>query len=88
MSSIKVGTDCSGLEAPILALKGAGIKYRHVFACDNNKDARTTIEANSKPELFYDNVENRDNNFVPTVDIYIAGFRPVAAYGAEVTGII
>ena len=39
-SSITVGTDCSGLEAPILALKEAGIKHIHSFACDNNEDVK------------------------------------------------
>ena len=28
LSSIKVGTDCSGLDAPIIALQAAGIDHR------------------------------------------------------------
>lgn len=34
MKFIKIGTDCSGIEAPIQALENLGIPYRHVFSCD------------------------------------------------------
>ncbi len=33
----KVGTDCSGIEAPIIALKLLNINFSHEFSCDNDK---------------------------------------------------
>ena len=35
--SVKVGTDCSGIEIPIIALKNTGTKYREYFYCDTQR---------------------------------------------------
>ena len=32
--TITIGTDCSGMEAPIQAIKNLQIKYKHKFSCD------------------------------------------------------
>ena len=34
---IRIGTDCSGIEAPIQALKQLKIPFRHVFSSDIDK---------------------------------------------------
>jgi hypothetical protein len=33
MKKIKVGTDCSGIEAPIQALKKLKVNFSHEFSC-------------------------------------------------------
>ena len=47
---ITIGTDCSGIEAPIEALKQLKIPYRHLWSCEIDKFARESILANYKPE--------------------------------------
>ena len=32
----RVGTDCSGMEIPILALRNLGVQFAHEFSCDND----------------------------------------------------
>ena len=71
---VKIGTDCSGIEAPIVALNLLGIKYSHEFSCDNNKYAKETIMANYKPNIFYDNIFGRNHNKLPDIDLYCCGF--------------
>jgi DNA (cytosine-5)-methyltransferase 1 len=69
-----VGTDCSGLEAPIQALDNIGIVYQHAFSSDTDADCRKTISTNFKPVHIYNDVRTRDNNSAPDVDVYVAGF--------------
>ena len=69
-----VGTDCSGLEAPIQALDNIGIVYQHAFSSDTDAECRKTISANFKPVQIYNDVRTRDNNSAPDVDVYVAGF--------------
>lgn len=71
---LRVGTDCSGIEAPIQALIQLKIPFRHVFACDSDKYVRASINANYHPELFYTDITNRDHTKLPDMDLYIAGF--------------
>ena len=35
-----IGTDCSGLDIPILALENIGVKFKHKFSCDNDRQIR------------------------------------------------
>ena len=37
VTSIKVGTDCSGIEVPLMALQNMQVPYDHVFSCDNDQ---------------------------------------------------
>ena len=74
MEPLKIGTDCSGIEAPIQALKVLNIPYKHIFSCDNDKHVITNIEGNYKPEILYEDIFNRDYENMPYVDGYIAGF--------------
>jgi hypothetical protein len=34
---LRVGTDCSGIEAPIMALKNLNIPFRHEFSSEIDK---------------------------------------------------
>jgi DNA (cytosine-5)-methyltransferase 1 len=71
---ITIGTDCSGIEAPIEALKQLGISFKHKWSCEINKFARESIIANGNPEKLYDDVTTRDHSELPDVDVYVCGF--------------
>mgnify|MGYP006079145781 CR=1 FL=1 len=74
MSQLRIGTDCSGIEAPIQALQQLGIKHRHVFSSDIDKYVLQSIKANYDPEKIFNDITERDINDVPYMDIYVAGF--------------
>lgn len=69
---IKVGTDCSGIEAPIQALKNLGIKFSHEFSCEIDPFARESIKANYKPKVLYHDITKPRK--LPHVDLYVSGF--------------
>lgn len=69
---IRVGTDCSGIEAPIQALENLGIKYNHVFSCEIDKFARQSIKANYNPEVLYEDITAFKNKH--SLDLYVCGF--------------
>jgi DNA (cytosine-5)-methyltransferase 1 len=71
---IRVGTDCSGIEAPIQALLQMKKKIKHVWSCDYDKFAKQSIYANYKPEIWYDNITTRDHTSLPDIDLYVCGF--------------
>lgn len=72
------GSDCSGIEAPYIALcnilKNSNIELKHVFSCDIDLNVRHMINSNFDPLIVYDDVFNRNVNKMPYVDIYCAGF--------------
>ena len=65
MKSIRVGTDCSGIEAPIQALKNLGIPFKHVFSSDIDPYCRESILANYDPDILYDDMTTRDTEKLP-----------------------
>lgn len=69
---LKVGTDCSGIEAPIQALKKLKISYSHEFASEIDKYARESINANYKPNILYEDMTKERN--LPRLDLYVCGF--------------
>jgi DNA (cytosine-5)-methyltransferase 1 len=71
---ITIGTDCSGIEAPIQALQQLGIPFRHKWACEIDKFARKSILANYQPEILYQDITTRDHSQLPDIDIYVCGF--------------
>ena len=80
---LRVGTDCSGIEAPIQALMQMNIPFKHVFSSEIDKFCIQSIKANYKPEIIFGDKEGlfpegditkRDINDVPDIDLYVCGF--------------
>ena len=71
---LTVGTDCSGMDMPIIALEHLGIPYRHVFASEVDPTARRFILDKFTPEHIYGDIRERGNEKAPHVDLYVAGF--------------
>jgi len=71
---IRVGTDCSGIEAPIQALTHLGIPFRHLFSSDIDPYCRQSILANYEPEILYDDMTKRNVKDLPSIDLYVCGF--------------
>jgi DNA (cytosine-5)-methyltransferase 1 len=72
--SIRIGTDCSGIDAPIQALKQLGIPYDHVFSCDIDKWCRETLNANYDIPIIFEDIVKRDVSALPDIDLYVCGF--------------
>ncbi len=71
---LTIGTDFSGIEAPIQALEQMNISFRHLWSCEIDKWARMSIQANYNPSVMYEDITKRDHTKLPKVDIYVAGF--------------
>ena len=83
MTPLRIGTDCSGIEAPIQALRQLQIPYRHVWSSDIDKFVIQSIKANYEPEILFGDpdgpypngdITTRDNSLLPDIDLYVAGF--------------
>lgn len=75
---INVGTDCSGIEAPIEALKKIkskyGINFNHSFSSETNEYAIECIKVNNNPEILFGDIQKRNIKDVPDIDVYVSGF--------------
>ena len=91
---IRVGTDCSGIEAPIQALKNLGVSFSHEFSSDIDKYCIQSIKANYEPKVLFGDpdgafpdgdITKRDIKDVPDVDLYVCGFpcQPFSAAGRK-----
>ena len=82
---LRIGTDCSGIEAPIQALQQLNIPFEHKWACEIDKFTRQSIEANYKPEKMYTDITKRIHALLPDIDMYICGFpcTPISLMGLQ-----
>jgi DNA (cytosine-5)-methyltransferase 1 len=72
---IRIGTDCSGIEAPIQALKNMNIDFRHIFSSDIDKFCIKSIKENYSPEILYEqDIRTRKVEDIPDIDLYVCGF--------------
>lgn len=71
---IRVGTDCSGLDSPIVALNLLGMNVEHKWSCDNDPDIKKQILDTFEPDLFFDDMFDRDLAALPDIDLYVCGF--------------
>ena len=75
---LKVGTDFSGMEMPLMALDKLGVAYEHRFSSDSARHCRTYIEAATQPGICYETVCGRNERKMPYVDTYV--FSPLASH--------
>jgi DNA (cytosine-5)-methyltransferase 1 len=89
---LRVGTDCSGIEAPIEALRQLNIPYEHVFSSEIDKYCIKSIKANYSPKIIFGdpdgpfkNGDIRERNIkdIPNIDLYVCGFpcQPFSSAG-------
>jgi DNA (cytosine-5)-methyltransferase 1 len=74
MNTLKVGTDCSGIDAPIQALKKLNISFKHVFSSEINKYCVKNINENYKPSIIFNDITKRKIDEIPDIDLYVCGF--------------
>lgn len=79
-STLTISTDCSGIEAPIVALESFGIPFRHIWSSESDTHCRKMIETNFSPETLYTDIFDPKRH-LPHVDIYVVGF-PCMAYSS------
>jgi len=77
--NIRIGTDCSGIEAPIQALdklvkRFKHLSYHHVFSSEIDPYAIECIKENYKPRILYGDMKKRDLLSIPPIDMYVSGF--------------
>ena len=82
---LRIGTDCSGIEAPIEALKQLGIPFEHKWACEKDKYALESIKANYNPIKIYTDITKRKHALLPDIDMYVCGFpcQPFSLMGKK-----
>ena len=71
---LRIGTDCSGIEAPVQALQQLKIPFKHVFSCEKDSYAVKSIKANYTPEKMYTDITKRKHTLLPDMDVYVCGF--------------
>jgi site-specific DNA-cytosine methylase len=71
-----IGTDCSGLDAPVFALKALQLPngFRHTFCCDVDAKKRKFLQANSPSAQIHHDMLRRDHSQLPEHDLYVVGF--------------
>ena len=67
---LKVGTDFTGLNSPLLALWGLQIPVTHVFACDNDPPVQRFVMTVMKPKLMLNDIRHRYVESMPKVDYF------------------
>ena len=82
---LRIGTDCSGIEAPIQALLQLRIPFQHVFSCEKDPYAVKSIKANYSPDKIYTDITKRKHALLPDIDIYVCGFpcQPFSLMGKQ-----
>ena len=75
---LKIGTDCSGIEAPIEALKNIcnkyDLSYEHEFSSEISEYATEYIKNNHNPKILFNDMTKRKPEDIPYIDIYVSGF--------------
>jgi len=75
MRELKVGTDYSGMETPLIALQLLQVPHRHLFSSEICPRIRSVIAEKFAPErLFEDALARRAAELPKRLDLYVAGF--------------
>ena len=81
---IRLGSDCSGLDSPKIALDlmGLGSRVEVRFCSDKLATCRAFLKAAHCPKILYTNADKKGAAEAPEVDLYTAGF-PCQPWSAE-----
>ena len=77
---VRIGTDCSGTDAPIYGIQQSKlhrrrrIKVAHRWSCDVSRASQKFIMLNHRPERLYTDMVRRKHQQLPRVDSYVCGF--------------
>ena len=72
---LTVGTDFSGMDMPLIALRKLGVRVQHEFSCDVAPVCERYITTTVKPRVFYRGVEGRQLAEMPMVDAFFSARR-------------
>ena len=73
--ALRVGTDYSGMETPLIALQSLGVPFHHCFASEVCPKARAVIEEKFQPDVLFGDALQRKSTALPDkLDLYVAGF--------------
>ena len=70
--TLRVGSDFSGIDTPLLALRKLGVSVRHVFASDSSPTCRKVIKSVHGPTRLYSDVQHPKHPH-DVVDVYCLG---------------
>lgn len=70
----KIGSFCSGIGAPEQAIKDLNINHSIEFACEIDKYARMTYQANHEAKIMYEDLTKIYYSELPDVNLFVAGF--------------
>ena len=72
---LHIGTDCSGVEAPIHAVQGLRIQYRHSWSSEIAAAPKKVLLANTPPrDALFGDVLSTAVGIPPFVHLYVSGF--------------
>ena len=71
---VRVGTDCSGIDTIMIALKMLKVNVIYEWACDTDPQAKSLIMKYHQPNTFFDNIFERNHFELPPIDLYVCGF--------------
>jgi DNA (cytosine-5)-methyltransferase 1 len=71
---LRIGTDCSGIETPIMALLQMKIPFIHEFSSEIDTYCVRTIQANFCPKIIFGDIMKRNLKDIPDIDMYVCGF--------------
>ena len=74
--AIRVGTECSGLEAVMVAMEKMGLmnQTQLKFICEKDAAARRLTLSHASPSIVYEDITTRAVEHMPVCDVYAAGF--------------
>lgn len=71
---LKIGSFCSGIGSPEQAIKDLNINHSIEFACEIDKYARMTYQANHEVKIMYEDLTKIYYSSLPDVNLFVAGF--------------
>ena len=74
--TIRVGTECSGLESVMVAMERMGLQHRTQlqFICEKDAAARRLTLSHASPSIVYEDITARPVDSMPVCDVYASGF--------------